>query len=609
MYTYSKNKFQRYKMIITNDIKYVGVNDRKIDLFEGQYIVPEGISYNSYVIVDEKIAVMDTVDANFTHEWLDNIQNALGNRKPDYLIIQHMEPDHSANIVNFINAYPNAKIVSSKKSFSMMKNFFGNDFADRQVVVGENDTLSLGKHTLTFVTAPMVHWPEVIVTYDSFDKVLFSADGFGKFGALDAEEDWACEARRYYIGIVGKYGAQVQALLKKAAALDIQTICPLHGPVLSENLGYYIGLYNTWSSYQVEEEGIVIAYTSVYGNTKKAVMQLADKLKANGCPKVVVNDLARCDMAEAVEDAFRYSKIVFATTTYNAELFPFMREFINHLTERNFSNRTVAFIENGSWAPMAAKIMREMLENCKNLTYAENTVKILSALNEESSSQLNALAEELCRDYLAQQDSTANKNDLTALFKIGYGLYVVTSNDGKKDNGLIVNTVTQVTSTPNRIAVTINKANYSHHVIKQTGIMNINCLTVEAPFSIFERFGFQSGRNTDKFADFEAMYSDNGLAFLSRYINSFMSLKVEQYVDLDTHGMFICSVSEARVISDKETMTYAYYHANVKPKPETKGKKGYVCKICGYVYEGEELPEDFICPLCKHGASDFEEIK
>ena len=602
MYTYSKNKFQRYKMIITNDIKYVGVNDR-------QYIVPEGISYNSYVIVDEKIAVMDTVDANFTHEWLDNIQNALGNRKPDYLIIQHMEPDHSANIVNFINAYPNAKIVSSKKSFSMMKNFFGNDFADRQVVVGENDTLSLGKHTLTFVTAPMVHWPEVIVTYDSFDKVLFSADGFGKFGALDAEEDWACEARRYYIGIVGKYGAQVQALLKKAAALDIQTICPLHGPVLSENLGYYIGLYNTWSSYQVEEEGIVIAYTSVYGNTKKAVMQLADKLKANGCPKVVVNDLARCDMAEAVEDAFRYSKIVFATTTYNAELFPFMREFINHLTERNFSNRTVAFIENGSWAPMAAKIMREMLENCKNLTYAENTVKILSALNEESSSQLNALAEELCRDYLAQQDSTANKNDLTALFKIGYGLYVVTSNDGKKDNGLIVNTVTQVTSTPNRIAVTINKANYSHHVIKQTGIMNINCLTVEAPFSIFERFGFQSGRNTDKFADFEAMYSDNGLAFLSRYINSFMSLKVEQYVDLDTHGMFICSVSEARVISDKETMTYAYYHANVKPKPETKGKKGYVCKICGYVYEGEELPEDFICPLCKHGASDFEEIK
>ena len=596
-------------MIITNDIKYVGVNDRKIDLFEGQYSVPEGISYNSYVIMDEKIAVMDTVDANFTHEWLDNIQSVVGSKKPDYLVIQHMEPDHSANIVNFINAYPDAKIVSSKKAFVMMKNFFGKDFAERQIVVGEGDKLSLGKHELTFVTAPMVHWPEVIVTYDSCDKVLFSADGFGKFGALDVEEDWACEARRYYIGIVGKYGAQVQSLLKKAATLDIEIICPLHGPALKEDLGYYIGLYNTWSSYEVEEEGIVIAYTSVYGNTKKAVLQLADKLRANGCPKVVVNDLARCDMAEAVEDAFRYSKLVLATTTYNAEIFPFMREFINHLTERNYSNRTVAFIENGSWAPMATKVMREMLEKSKNLTYTENTVKILSALNDESIAQLNALADELCRDYLALQDSTANKNDLTALFKIGYGLYVVTCNDGKKDNGLIVNTVTQVTDSPKRVAVTINKANYSHHVIKQTGKMNINCLTVEAPFSIFERFGFQSGRNVDKFADFEAMHSDNGLAFMPRYINSFMSLKVEQYVDLDTHGMFICSISEARVISDKETMTYSYYHASVKPKPETEGKKGYVCKICGYVYEGEVLPEDFICPLCKHGVADFEEIK
>ena len=596
-------------MRITNDIKYVGVNDRRIDLFEGQYKVPNGISYNSYVIIDEKIAVMDTVDANFTHEWLDNIQNALGKRKPDYLVIQHMEPDHSANIVNFIKAYPDAKIVSSSKAFAMMKNFFGKDFSDRQIVVGEGDTLSLGKHALTFITAPMVHWPEVIVTYDSCDKVIFSADGFGKFGALDVEDEWACEARRYYIGIVGKYGAQVQALLKKAASLDIEIICPLHGPVLCENLGYYIGLYNTWSSYQVEEEGIVIAYTSVYGNTKKAVMKLAEMLKANGCPKVVVNDLARCDMAEAVEDAFRYSKLVLATTTYNAEIFPFMREFINHLTERNFSNRTVAFIENGSWAPMATKVMRGMLEKSKNLTYTENTVKILSALNEESTGQLTALADELCRDYLAQQDSTANKNDMTALFKIGYGLYVVTSNDGKKDNGLIVNTVTQVTNTPNRIAVTINKENYSHHIIKQTVKMNINCLSQDAPFAIFERFGFQSGRNVDKLADFDVLRSDNGLAFLPRNINSFMSLKVEQYVDLDTHGMFICSVTEARVISDRETMTYSYYHEHVKPKPETEGKKGYVCKICGYVYEGETLPEDFICPLCKHGAADFEEIK
>ena len=596
-------------MFITNDIKYIGVNDHKVDLFEGQYRVPSGMAYNSYAIIDEKIAIMDTVDQSFTHEWLDNIQNTLGNRTPDYLVVQHMEPDHSANIANFAKTYPDAKIVSSAKAFAMMKNFFGTDFEDKQIVVGEGSTLDLGNHTLTFVTAPMVHWPEVIVTYDSSDKVLFSADGFGKFGALDVDEPWDDESRRYYIGIVGKYGAQVQALLKKAAGLEISIICPLHGPVLKENLGHYLSLYNTWSSYQPEEDGIVVAYTSVYGNTKKAVLSLVDKLKANGCPKVVVHDLARCDMAEAVADAFRYSKLVLATTTYNADIFPFMREFIDHLTERNFQNRTVALIENGSWAPLAAKVMREMLGASKNITFTDTTVKILSALGEDSSAQLNSMVDELCREYLARQDETANKNDLTALFNIGYGLYVITSNDGKKDNGLIVNTVTQVTNTPNRIAVTINKQNYSHHIIKQTGIMNINCLTVDAPFKVFEDFGFRSGRNVDKFADCTPLRSDNGLVFLPRYINSFMSLKVEQYVDLDTHGMFICSVTEARVLNDRETMTYTYYQNNVKPKPVTEGKKGYVCKICGYVYEGEELPEEFICPLCKHGAADFEEIK
>ncbi|MBR6382688.1 MAG: flavin reductase [Lachnospiraceae bacterium] len=597
-------------MTVTNDIKYVGVNDHAIDLFEGQYDVPNGMAYNSYVIMDEKIAVMDTVDKNFTHEWLDNLANALNGRKPDYLVVQHMEPDHSANIVNFTKTYPEATIVSSAKAFTMMKNFFGKDFEDNRIVVAEGDTLSLGKHTLNFVAAPMVHWPEVIMTYDSCDKVLFSADGFGKFGALDVEEDWACEARRYYFGIVGKYGAQVQAVLKKAAGLDIQIICPLHGPVLSENLGYYLNLYNIWSSYGVESDGIVIAYTSVYGHTKKAVELLADKLKANGCPKVAVTDLARDDMAEAVEDAFRYGKIVLATTTYNAEIFPFMREFINHLVERGFKNKTVGLIENGSWAPLAAKTMKGMLEGCKNLTFTDTTVKILSALNDESKAQIEALADELCMDYKAQKSETANKNDLTALFKIGYGLYVVTSNDGKKDNGLIVNTISQVTSSPNRVAVCINKDNYSHHVIKQTGIMNVNCLSVEAPFSVFECFGFRSGRTVDKFENEKdnLLRSDNGLVFLSKYINAFMSLKVEQYVDLDTHGMFICTVTEARVLSDKETMTYTYYQANVKPKPETEGKKGYVCKVCGYVYEGDELPEDFVCPLCKHGAADFEPI-
>ncbi len=383
-------------MNISNDIKYIGVNDHEIDLFEGQYDVPNGMAYNSYAIIDEKIAIMDSVDRNFKEEWLKNIEDTLGGRTPDYLVVQHMEPDHSANIVSFVENYPDAKIVSSKKAFAMMKNFFSTDFSEKQVVVGEGDTLSLGKHTLTFVTAPMVHWPEVIVTYDSYDKVLFSADGFGKFGALDVEEDWACEARRYYFGIVGKYGVQVQSLLKKAQNLDIQTICPLHGPVLSDDLSYYIGLYDTWSSYKSEDEGVVIAYTSVYGNTKKAVMMLKDELISMGAKKVVVNDLARCDMYEAVEDAFRYDKIVFATTTYNADIFPFMHEFITHLTQRGFKNKTVAFIENGSWAPTATKVMKEMLSKCTNLDFAKTDVKIMSAINNESLAQLETLAKELC---------------------------------------------------------------------------------------------------------------------------------------------------------------------------------------------------------------------
>ncbi len=384
-------------MNIAENIKYIGVNDHDIDLFEGQYVVENGMAYNSYLIIDEKTAVMDSVDARFGDEWLGKIKAALGEKAPDYLIVQHMEPDHSANISAFMKAYPQAVIVASAKAFAMMKQFYGSDYADRQIVVSEGDTLSLGGRELKFFTAPMVHWPEVIVTYDSTDKVLFSADAFGKFGALDVEEDWACEARRYYFGIVGKYGAQAQALLKKASTLDIKTICPLHGPVLSENLDYYLGLYNTWTTYGVETDGVMIAYTSVYGNTKKAALLLEEKLKEKGCPKVAVNDLARCDMAEAVEDAFRYGKIVLATTTYNAEIFPFMREFINDLTERNFKNKTVAFIENGSWAAMAEKVMRKMLEGCKDIAYAENGVHIKSALSEENLAQIDALADELCK--------------------------------------------------------------------------------------------------------------------------------------------------------------------------------------------------------------------
>ncbi|MBQ4298415.1 MAG: flavin reductase, partial [Clostridia bacterium] len=478
----------------------------------------------------------------------------------------------------------------------------------RRVTVENGGTLSLGRHTLTFVFAPMVHWPEVMLTYDSADKVLFSADAFGKFGALDADEPWEDEARRYYIGIVGKYGAQVQTVLKKAAELDISVICPLHGPTLTENLPHYLKLYDLWSSYQPEEEGILIAYTSVYGHTARAVELLAEKLKKAGCPRVVVRDLARTDPALCVADAFRYPKLVLATTTYNAEIYPFMREFIDHLAERGFKRRTVALIENGSWAPLAAKAMRERLASCKDLTFCETAVHIKSALSDASKAELDALAEELSRDYAALSPDAAEKNDLRALFRIGYGLYVVTSRDGVRDNGLIVNTVAQVADNPTRIAVTINKANYSHHVIRQTGEMNVNCLSVDAPFSVFERYGFQSGRNADKFEGVSLARTDNGLAILPQYANAVMSLKVEQYVDLGSHGMFLCSVTEARVISDRPTMTYTYYQENVKPKPKTEGKKGYVCKICGYVHEGE-LPEDFVCPLCKHGAADFEPIR
>ena len=595
-------------MKITDTIKYVGVNDHKVDLFEGQYPVANGMAYNSYVILDEKIAVMDTVDANFTHEWLDNLEQVLDGRKPDYLIVQHMEPDHAANVANFLKVYPDTTVVANVKTFQMIYNFFGLTLEGQKLEVTNGGTLSLGNHQLTFVFAPMVHWPEVMVTYDSTDKVLFSADGFGKFGALDVEEDWDDEARRYFIGIVGKYGTQVQSLLKVAATLDIRIICPLHGPVLSEDLGHYIGLYDTWSSYTPEEEGIVIAYTSVYGHTKKAVDLLADKLRSKGCPKVVVYDLARDDMSLALSDAFRYSKLILATTTYNASIYPFMHDYISRLVEHNFQNRTVGLIENGSWAPLAAKVMREMMAKCKKINWLDTTVKILSAINQENQDQLESMADELCKEYIAQNDTLANKNDLTALFRIGYGLYVVTSNDGKKDNGLIVNTVIQLTDTPNRVAVNINKANYSHHVIKQTGVLNVNCLSTEAPFSVFQQFGFQTGRSVDKFAGQTVHRSDNGLVFLDKYINAFMSLKVEDYVDLGTHGMFICSVTEARVMSNQETMTYTYYQNNVKPKPETEGKKGFVCKVCGYIYEGDELPADYICPLCKHGAADFEPI-
>ncbi|MBR0410602.1 MAG: flavin reductase [Eubacterium sp.] len=595
-------------MYITKDIKYVGVNDHQVDLFEGQYPVPNGMAYNSYVILDEQVAVMDTVDINFGSEWLINIEKVLAGRQPDYLIIQHMEPDHSANIANFMQYYKDAKIVSSKKAFAMMKNFFGTDFEGRQVLVESGSTLRLGEHTLAFVEAPMVHWPEVVVTYDIKDKVLFSADGLGKFGANDVKEDWADEARRYYIGIVGMYGDFVQALLKVAATLDIEIICPTHGPVLKENLGYYLNLYDKWSSYTPEEEGIVIAYTSVYGHTKEAALSLARNLRAKKAPTVVVYDLARDDMSAAVSDAFRYSKLVLATTTYNGSMYPFMRDFIHRLVEHKFRKRTVALIENGSWAPQAGRLMKEMLGQCEDIEFTKNNVHIKSALSEENYEEMENMAYELCQEYIEHDDELANKENMSALFKIGYGLYVITTREGSKDTGCIANSVTQLTNSPNRIAVTLNKANYTHDLILSTKKMNVNCLSVDAPFSTFQNFGFQSGRDVNKFETWPLLRSSNGIAYLPKFINAFMSLDVEAMEDLGTHTMFICSVSEARVISGKETMTYNYYQEHVKPKPQAATKKGFVCQVCGYIYEGDELPADFVCPICKHPASDFKPL-
>ena len=618
---------------VTDTIINIGASDHDIDLFEGQYVVPNGMAYNSYAIIDEKIAIMDTIDQKKTVEWLTNIDavlsggkpdyltvspamitsahegyNAQSGARPDYLIIQHMEPDHSASIKAFLEKYDGVTVVGNKKTFKMIRQFFPGINLKNTLEVQDGDTLDLGNHKLTFVFAPMVHWPEVMMTYESTEKVLFAADGFGKFGALDADEDWACEARRYYIGIVGKYGAQVQNILKKAAGLDIEKICPLHGPVLTENLGYYLNLYDIWSSYEPESDGVCICYTSVYGNTKQAVELLASELERKGVPVGAVNDLARCDIAEAVEDAFRYDKLVLATTTYNSEIFPFMRYFIDQLKERNFQKRTVAFIENGSWAPVANKIMKAEFESMKDITIAKNNVTIMSALDSKSTAQIDALADELSEGYLPLSTKTQAEMDPTALFKIGYGLYVVTSNDGKKDNGLIVNTVTQVSDNPNKIAVNINKANYSCEVIKNTGKLNVSVLSENATFDVFKHFGFQSGRDVDKFADYKHQgRALNGLPYLTRHANAYISGNVTGAVDLGTHLMFICDVAESVKLSDDETMTYTYYQKNVKPKPEA-AKKGWVCDICGYVYEGEELPEDFICPLCKHGASDFSKL-
>ena len=595
-------------MYITEDIKYVGVNDHNIDLFEGQYKVPNGMAYNSYVIIDEKIAIMDTVDINFGSEWLINIEKTLNGRQPDYLIIQHMEPDHSANIANFMDIYKDAQIVSSEKAFDIMKKFFGTNFANRQVVIKNGSTLRLGAHTLAFVEAPMVHWPEVVVTYDILDKVLFSADGVGKFGANDVEEEWADEARRYYIGIVGMYGNYVQDLLKIAGTLDIQVICPLHGPVLRENLGYYLSLYDKWSSYTPEEDGIVVAYTSVYGHTKEAALSLAEKLRAKKAPKVVVYDLARDDMSAAVSDAFRYSKLVLATTTYNGSMYPFMHDYIHRLVEHKFQKRTVALIENGSWAPQAGKLMKQMLRQCENITFTDNNVTIHSALDEKNYEELELVSYELCKEYLDAQSAASPVSKADPLYTDGYGLYCITARDGEKDVGCICNSVNHAGT--DCMEVTINKASYTHDVILATRKLNLGRLSIEAPYDLFKSFG-KSGRKTDKFAQWSVRRAENGIAYLDTYLNALILLEVNATEDLGSYTRFICRVADSCTISSAQTMSYCYYQENVKPAPaEGEGDKpsGFVCEICGYIYEDDELPPGFTCPICKAPASKFKPL-
>ena len=592
-------------MEISKDIKYIGVNDYKVDLFEGQYIVPNGIAYNSYVIIDQKIAVMDTVDSEYGDEWLMKLQNVLLGKEVDYLVVLHMEPDHSANIKRFVENYPNAKLIGNQKTFKMINQFFDFDLKDKMIVVNDGDSISLGEHELTFVFAPMVHWPEVMVAYESKEKILFSADGFGKFGALDKDEPWLEEARRYYIGIVGKYGKQVQDLLKKASTLDIQKICPLHGPILTENLGYYLGYYDKWSKYEPEEDGILVAYTSIYGHTKKAVEYLVSQFEAANYHNYLLVDLARTDMHYAIGKAFQYSKLILATTTYNNSIFPKMNDFINRLVERNFQNRFVGIIENGSWNPTAAKTIIGKFVDSKEVVVSENVVTIHSAMNDDNKLEIEKLAQE----FMGQEKVEETNLDLDAIKKIGYGLYVVTSNDGVKDNGLIINTVVQLTNSPVTVGVAINKENYSHDVILKTGKMNVCTLDIDAPFSVIEQFGFKSGRDVDKFADEKVTRSTNGIAYLTKNSNSYMSLSVNNVVDLGTHSLFVCQLKEANVLNNKDTMTYDYYQKHVKPGVDSSVTKGWVCTICGYVYEGEEVPDDYVCPLCLHGKEYFEEIK
>ena len=615
---------------VTDDLYWVGSNDRRLAMFEGVYSVPDGVSYNSYLLMDEKTVLFDTVDKAVKGTFFENIAEVLNGRKLDYMVIHHMEPDHSEAIQEVVMRYPEVKIICNERIAGMIKQFFEFDIGSRAILMNEGDSISFGKHNLVFVMAPMVHWPEVMVSYDTTDKILFSADGFGTFGALNGalfadevnfERDYLDEARRYYTNIVGKYGDQVQALLKKAATLEIDMICPLHGFVWRKNIGDFIGKYMHWSSYAPEEYGVVIAYASVYGHTENVAEILACRLRERGV-KTVMFDVSVTPASDIIAAAFKWSHLVFASTTYNAGIFVNMEALIYDLVAHNIQNRTVALIENGSWAPTSGSLMREQFEKCKNMTILENTLTVISSLKKDQLAQVDALADAIAesvpgaaRTLPMPEEKKAEiavkaEVDPNAMFKLSYGLFVLSANDGSKDNGCIINTVMQVTDVKKRIAIAVNKANYTHDMIKKTGEFNVSVLTTDVPFKVFQQFGFQSGRDVDKFAqDGAVARTANGLRYIPEYSNAVISGKVTEEYDYDTHTLFVADVTEAAVLSNIPSVTYQYYFDHIKPQPQPMtDKKGYVCKICGFIYEGEELPADYICPLCKHGAEDFEKL-
>lgn len=610
MYNYRK---------IQDDLYWVGANDRRLAMFEGVYSVPAGVSYNAYVLLDEKTVLMDTVDKAVSKTFFENLTAVLNGRDLDYVIVHHMEPDHSAVLEELVLRYPGVKVVCNQATLNMIHQFFDFDVDSRWVEAKEGEVFSTGRHNFAFVKAPMVHWPEVMVSFDTTDGILFSADAFGTFGALNGalfadevnfDRDYLDEARRYYTNIVGKYGNQVMSLLEKAAMLDIKMICPLHGFVWRKNIGYYVDKYLHWGSYTPEETGVMIAYASVYGNTENAAEILAVKLREKGI-KTCMFDVSVTPASEIVSAAFRYSHLVFASTTYNAGIFVCMEALLSDLVAHNIQKRTVALMENGSWAPTSGGLMRKMLEKCKDITILDTTLTIRSALKADQLTQLDAIVDAIEATMVTAKTNAAPAVvDNNAMFKLSYGLFVLTAREGNKDNGCIINTAAMLTDQPKRVQIAVNKANYTHDMIKRTGVFNVSVLTEAAPFKLFQQFGFCSGRDTDKFGSDPVYRTENGLRYVNENTNAVISAKVVESYDWGTHTLFIAEVTEAKVLSADPSVTYQYYFDHIKPNPALTAEKktGWVCKICGYIYEGEELPADFICPLCKHGAADFEKL-